>query len=142
MKVTKDFILQEFVPKEIYDQFGDKSIWFIDPKMPIIVQAIRDILGCPITINNWHLGGHYNNSGYRTPKCTEGASLSQHRFGRAADLKPDGISIREAMDKVKANFPMLRAIGLTTIENIAFTKTWLHIDTRWTGSDELLIVNP
>lgn len=142
MQLTKDFILQEFVPSEIYTQFGDKSIWFIDPKIPVIVQALRDIFGVPVVINNWHTGGHYNNSGYRTPKCTEGALLSQHRFGRAADLKPSGMTIRAAMDKVKENYPMLKELGLTTVENIASTPTWLHIDTRWTGLDDLLIVNP
>ena len=58
MKVSKDFVIEEFVPEEIYQQFGDKSIWFIDPKIIRIAQFFRDRYGLPITINDWHNGGN------------------------------------------------------------------------------------
>ena len=32
--------------------------------------------------------------------------------------------------------------GLTTVENVEFTKTWNHLDCRPTNMTKLLIVNP
>lgn len=131
MNLTKDFHLTEFVPKDIHDQFGDKSIMFLDQRLPKLVQSIRDIVGKPITINDWFDGGTFTNRGYRVPDCKIGAKLSQHKFGRAADLEVDGISYEEFRNIIRFNFQFLNTLGLTTIEKD--TPTWLHIDMRWTG---------
>jgi hypothetical protein len=37
--------IHEFVPPAIYEQFADKSIWFIDPKIVQMAQFIRDRFG-------------------------------------------------------------------------------------------------
>ena len=145
MRLTKDFILQEFVPKEIFEQFGERSLMFIDPMLPALVQAIRNAFGVPVTLNTWHIGGTRNECGYRVPNTTTGAKYSQHKFGRAADLHCADLSVKEMFDIVNNNFKGLSFLGLTTIENINSTPTWLHIDTRWTGliaPTELNIVNP
>ena len=138
MKITPDFYLTEFVPKEIHDTFKDKSIWFIDPKIPIICQKLRDIIGKPITINNWHDGGTYNYSGFRTRSCNVGAENSQHRHGRAADLHIAGITPEEVRQLIRDNFSELNKLGLTTIEKN--TDTWTHVDVRCTNMNTLLEV--
>jgi hypothetical protein len=152
MKVTKDFFLTEFVSKRIWDAFGEKSIWFIDPKIITLAQFVRDTFNKPITINNWwdNIDGknqiaqadERQYSGFREPKCTIGGELSQHRHGRAIDIKVSGLSPQEIYDYILKNSDVFRAVGLTTLEDIRDTPTWNHLDVRNTGKGEILIVRP
>lgn len=148
MKVSKDFYLQEFVPPDIYNKFGNNAIWFIDPKIIRIAQFLRDRFKQLVVINNWLFAGEgakYKYSGFDPPVngFRPPDSLSQHRFGRAIDVKFSHTSIQEVANDIKNNFKIYKDFGLTTIENPEFTKTWLHIDTRFNNnSDFLLIVNP
>jgi hypothetical protein len=53
------------------------------------------------------------------------------------------MTIRQLFAILKAHEDEFVSQGLiTTVENIDFTLTWLHIDCRNTGIDKLLIVNP
>lgn len=137
MKVGNNFYLNEFVSKEIYAQWGDKSIWFLDKRLFLLSQFFRDRFGVT-TINN----DQYNYSGFREPECKVGAKLSQHRFGRAMDLKFKNATAQEVYKDVIENYDLYKKFGLTTVENIDKTPTWLHCDLRNTNQEELLIVNP
>lgn len=139
MKVSEDFILQEFVDPETYKRFGDKSIWFIDPKIIDIAQLIRNLTHKPVTINNWEWGGVYKESGLRSLTTTTGAKYSQHKYGRAIDIKVEGMSVQEVYNIIMQNIEIFRAVGLTTIEDIDKTPTWLHLDVRF-NNNELQIV--
>jgi hypothetical protein len=138
MQLTSHFKVEEFVPREIYNQYGDKSIWFIDSKIVTICDWLRVNLNRPITINDWHTGGQYNYSGYRPPDCAIGAKLSQHKRGAAADIKVRDMTPVQVAAFIKANYKELFKLGLTTIEKD--TPSWTHIDTRWTGSPYLFEV--
>lgn len=140
--ISKNFKIQEFVPPAIYAQYGDRSQWFIDQKLVDIAEFIRAEFDLPVTINNWHIGGKFQERGYRVPTTTTGARYSQHKFGNAIDFNIQGIPSPEVAEWVAASFPRLKGFGLTTMENPADTPTWTHIDVRWTGMSELLIVNP
>ena len=151
MKVSKNFYLTEFVSKNIYDQFGEKSIWFIDPRIISLAQFTRDFFGKSITINNWWDEGdavqkampdERQYSGFREPACTIGGNLSQHRYGRATDIKVSGLTPQEVYTAIIAANDKFMAAGLTTMEDIRDTRTWNHLDIRNTGSDKLLIVRP
>jgi len=141
MKVSSNFILQEFVPKEIYSKWGEKSIWFVPKRNILLAQFFRDRFG-HTTVNDWHNGGQYNYSGFRPPECKVGAELSQHRFCNADDFKFSKVTIQEVYEDVIKNFDLYSKYGLTTIENITATLTWLHCDFRNTNQKELLIINP
>lgn len=138
--VSKHFIIPELVPKEMYDYLGaEKSSWLIDPRLWTLIDFFRDYFAVPITINNWHLGGKFNESGFRMANSKTGAALSQHKFGRAADLKFEGLDNYEGIRQVVIDhWDKFREAGLTTIE--AGTATWLHVDIRDTNTDNLLIV--
>lgn len=139
MRVSKNFILQEFVPEILYKYKGESCIWFLDQRLISLVQFFRDHFNRPITINDWHTGGKLHDCGFRMPDSKTGAILSQHKFSRAADIHFDTDTDYDAIrQEVKDNWPVFKAAGLTTIE--ADTPTWLHIDIRHTGLDELLIV--
>ncbi len=140
MKVSANFYLQEFIDPDTYKRFGASSVWFIDRKIINLAQFIRERLGKPCTVNNWHSNGSYKYSGFRPPKCTVGASMSQHRFGRAMDLKVKGITPDELRAELKNNYSIYKRFGLGAIEDGAFAPTWCHIDVRET--EELLIVKP
>lgn len=144
MQLTKNFILQEFVPKEIYQVWGEKSIQFLDFRIVEFAQLIRDNLGQRIVINNWHTGGQFNESGLRSFLTKTGTRMSQHKFGRAVDLKLVDLKNMPLFDsgkilrqEVQKNWDVYKHL-ITTTE--ADTTTWAHFDCRYTGSDDLLIV--
>ena len=137
MKVSKNFTLDEFLPPAIYEM-SPNGILFLDPRIIGIAQFIRDRFGKPVTINDYLDGGHYQDSGFRDPLTSIGAIFSQHKFGRAADLKIDEMDPEEIRDDILENYALYNKVGLTTIE--AATPTWLHIDCRWTNLETLLIV--
>jgi hypothetical protein len=145
MIISKYFRIEEFVPPTIYKAWGDGSIKFIDPKVIQIADAYREFFNLPVTVNNWVFnpkGSIYKERGYRTPSSKTGASLSQHKFGRAFDCSIKGLTTRELFNAVVANYEFFKQFGLTTIEDIKYTPSWLHSDCRWTNQDELLIVKP
>lgn len=133
MQVSKDFILQEFVPKEVYQQFGENSIWFIKPELIKLAQFVKDWFKTGVIINNWNVNGQYNESGYRIPDSKTGAAYSQHKFGTACDFKLVGITDYELIRKeIRKSFFYFHKWGyLTTIEKD--TPTWLHCDIRNIG---------
>lgn len=134
--ISDHFLIPEFVSKETWEKYGDKSIWFVDPRLITVIEKIRAHFGKVIFINTWHLQSQYNYSGYRPPTCSIGATESQHRFGRAADIKVGGsFTCEEVRNIIRENWS---AFGVTTIEKD--TPTWVHVDIRNTGLDHLLEV--
>jgi len=135
MKVSKNFWLQEFLPPDLYEMSPQSGIWMIDRRIINIAQFIRERYGKPVTINNWHSGGQYKESGFRNPFTKTGALLSQHKFGRAIDAKIDGLHPEEIREDIRQNYALFRVVGLTTIE--VDTPTWVHMDCRNTNQDSL-----
>ena len=136
MKVSHNFELQEFVDPIIYRMRGDKSIELLDPKIIQIAEFIRGHFGAPVIINNWHNNGQYSESGLRRFDCCTGAKYSQHKYGRAIDVKIKGVTdYEEIRNEIRKNFALFRLVGLTTIER--GTPTWLHCDCRLVENDLL-----
>lgn len=139
MKYSKHFDIEELVPPEIFNQFGARSAMFLDPRTGPLLDAIRELVMRPITINDWKEGGPFDERGFRMPDAKTGGRLSQHKFGRGFDLE---INLDETIpsyekfrDLIRANWSSLHPLGLSTIEKD--TPTWLHIDMRDTGMDHL-----
>lgn len=138
MQVSKDFDLREFVDPATWQIRGEKSIELIDARLITLVQFMRDYFGVPVTINDWHTGGKYKESGLRTFMSKTGATYSQHKFGRAADLKFSGLTPEYVRKEIRRNWPVFMDKGLTCIEKD--TPTWVHIDCRNIGANTLLEV--
>ena len=136
MKVSKDFELGEFIDPATWMVRGEKSIELIDNRLITLTQFFRDYFAVPITINNWHTNGQYQESGLRTFLSKTGATYSQHKYGRAADLKLTGIEPEEVRAEIRRNWTAFKKAGLTCIEKD--TPTWVHIDVRNTTSPEIL----
>lgn len=142
--ISTHFDLQEFVPKELYDQFGMNSIWFLDPRLINLAEFIRLHFDASMVINNWSYatGKVFNERGYRMPNTETGGKLSQHKFGRAIDFNIVGLTPIEVSDEIAKNYQYFFPYGLTTMENPEKTPTWTHVDCRNTGLNHLLVVNP
>ena len=126
----KHFEITELVPSETLQALGaEKCWWLFDEGGLRTLDLLREALDKPLVINNWNTGGNFSYSGFRPSNCTIGAAYSQHRFGRAFDVKVEGKEDLElsdwARDFIRAHkdqFPWIRAME-TGI-------TWVHIDGR------------
>ena len=80
----------------------------------LLVQFIRERHGA--TTINGELNGHtYKQSGFRAPTSKTGAKMSQHRFGRAADLKFSNTTVQEVYKDILSNFDLYSKYGLDRI---------------------------
>lgn len=146
--MSQHFVIQELVPPATFSRFGERAWWFLDPKIIAVLDALQEELGAErkIVVNSWHQRGQFQFSGFRPPDTTVGAALSQHRFGRAADVKVQGMTPAQVLQVILAQKEKYIALGLTTIENIAKTPTWLHLDVRprlpHMPADDFLYVDP
>jgi hypothetical protein len=138
MKLTENFILQEFVPKEIYEKYGETSIRFISEKLPTIAQGVRDYFDKSVTINDWKWGGNYNYSGFRPSNCGVGATNSAHKRGMAIDVKIKGIDSLEVQENVKKSFDYFNSLGITSMEE--GTVGWTHLSMEWTTEKDLVLI--
>ena len=81
-KLSANFTVAEFACKD-----GSDPV-FVDSSLAALLQKIRDHFGRPVVIT----------SGYRTVahnKSVGGAAYSQHLYGRAADIRVQGIPVEQ-----------------------------------------------
>lgn len=135
-----NFIIQELVPEHVYNQRGDKAWQLLDFQALLTLQWLRDHLG-PTTVNNWHVGGNYSQSGLRTFEMYQqdsntpayiahidiSESYSQHKYGRGFDCKFKLYTAEEARHYIQTYWA---AIGLEWPITIEEDVDWLHFDTR------------
>lgn len=173
METSKHFDVREFVPKEVYDRFGQQSWQFVSDAIVKMTNFAYDFFTdyykqkdltvdhISILINNWHLGGTFENRGLRTisyinsqiAKGIKTAMLSQHVGGstNAVDLniiitykggRKLTVNSDEVWSVIFEHQKEFIAAGLTTLEDKSMTKGWTHCDCRHTGKDSLYIVAP
>ena len=141
MRASKNFRVYELVDKATYSKFRDSSIWFLDENTVKVLQVLRDRYGS-CTVNNWNEGGNFQYRGFRPMNCTVGGKLSQHRMGRAFDCNFKNATPDEVREDIMRNEQYFLDLGMTTIEDGAFARTWLHFDTRWHKEGKIKIVKP
>jgi len=139
-KLSNNFWDHEFIPPEVYNSARLQNNWFIRPEVVALAQLVRDHFGVACTINNWYGGGRFKESGFRLPNTKTGGFLSQHKAYNAIDLKLSGVTADEARTEILKNESKFMAAGLTTLESGRFAPTWVHMDLRNTGKNNILIV--
>ncbi len=131
------FKIYELVPPDLFEKYEDNQwkLWnLFDDRALITNDQLREVFG-KIIINDWHWGGNYKDSGFRTPDCKIGAEWSQHKFGRGFDLKfkdTDVKTVRHRILQNKQQFEFINSIELGT-------PTWLHFDTRNVKKSERIL---
>ena len=102
----------------------------IDEGLVVLLQCIREHFGKPVTIT----------SGYRTAahnRSVGGAAYSQHLYGRAADIRVQGIPVEQLAAYAETCLPGTGGIGRYP-PRAGRAVGWVHVDTRpaksrWTG---------
>jgi hypothetical protein len=129
MKISKDFQLEEFIPKEIYSKLGKRSIVLLDNRIIHVAQALREVYG-EAFINEWMTGGNANWRGWRPWWCPIGAHYSQHKFGRAVDLTFKNKLAKEIREDIRENQAYWYNVGIRRVEE---STRYLHVDLCETG---------
>lgn len=137
---SKYFDIQEFIDPATYSEEGENSITFIDKKLIDIAEFVRETLGKPVTINNWHTGGQYKESGLRNKNTTTGAKRSAHKLGKGIDVKAKEMVGNEWYEFVKKHAKKLYDLGLRRIEDKTLATTWCHMDTKEHGKKGIIQV--
>jgi len=137
MKVSKNFVIQEFIPQEVFIVHGANSVRFIRKGIIETAQQLRDVFGV-MKINDWYFGGRRNWSGYRNSLAENIYSqTSAHSFGDAIDCRFNKVTAEEARQYILSNqdkFPYI-----TRIEKKV---GWLHVDGLYTGVKEIVLFEP
>lgn len=118
-----------FKVREFRCRDGSDTI-MVDQTLVVLLQAIREHFGKPITIT----------SGYRTAAhnaAVGGAKSSQHLLGRAADIQVQGVSVEDVAAYAESLMPALGGVGRYPVK-AGRAKGWVHVDTRpnksrWVG---------
>lgn len=141
----KYFQLNEVVPAEVIAERGEQAWALMDERVLRGADWLRELFGACV-INGKYNGRTFIESGLRHPLTATGARYSQHKFGRALDLKFIKVNVRDVYAYILNNQPEARENGITCVENIAHTPTWLHIDCRLLPENYpengVLVVNP
>ena len=122
--LSPNFRVREFACRD-----GSDPV-FIDSALVDLLQRIRDHFGQPVTIT----------SGYRTARhnaAVGGAAFSQHCYGRAADIRVQGIPVEQLAAYAETCLPGTGGIGRYP-PRAGRAVGWVHVDTRpaksrWTG---------
>jgi hypothetical protein len=127
----KYFALNEVIPPAIIAERGERAWALMDDRILRGADWLREMFG-PAVINGRFGGKVFTESGLRDPFDTtsKSAKWSQHKFGRALDLKFTRVTAKEVYEYIIRNPSEARANGITTVEDIAFSPTWCHIDCR------------
>lgn len=123
-KLSPNFRVQEFACRD-----GSDPV-FVDSELVDLLQAVRDHFGRPVRLS----------SGYRTAAhnatVRNASRYSQHLYGRAADIRVDGVPVGE----VAAYAEQLLAGrgGIGRYPSTPKRTGWVHLDTRpapsrWVG---------
>lgn len=126
--MCKHFKPYEFVPKDMYNKYGNKVMRWVNPKIVNILDYLREKYGKRIIVNNWKWNGKLQYRCLRPFDCTVGSKMSDHKFGNAVDFNIDGLSADDVWDKIMNEcVDDLKVLGLTCVEDKAMTPTWTHI---------------
>ncbi|MBI9113281.1 peptidase M15 [Maridesulfovibrio ferrireducens] len=137
---TNHFRIEELVSPEFYEANKSRGelMWLaFDARVLITLDLLRKVYG-PLTVNDWLWGGPFKYSGLRSMDCEEGAALSQHKFGRAADAKFKNVTadeVRNDMRKKGLLAPENKWSGSRCFDSITCIEetpnmSWFHFDVR------------
>ena len=122
--LSTNFTVQEFACKDGTDPV------FVDTELVQVLQSIREHFGKPLTITSAYRTAAHN-------KAVGGAAYSQHCYGRAADIRVQGVSVETLAAYAETLLPDTGGIGRYPVKT-GRPAGWVHVDvrkdkSRWTG---------
>lgn len=115
-RLAPDFKVREFRCKD-----GTDTV-MVDEALTVVLQCIREHFGKAVVIT----------SGYRTPAhnaAVGGAKSSQHLYGRAADIRVQGVSVEDVAAYAESLMPDWGGVGRYPAK-AGRAAGWVHVDTR------------
>ena len=141
MTRPKYFKIHELADPSIIAEVGEDATWaMLNPKLFAALDWLRETFG-PLLIN----GRSYKESGLRRKDTKTGSPRSAHKTGQAYDIKPlaKGVTVQAMYSFILANETEAMRHGITEVEDIRFTPTWLHISCRpHTLGNKIRVVKP
>ena len=124
MKLSKDFILQEFIATKtgLNNQLTSEALANIEFLVKNLLQPLRNAFGKPIKIT----------SGYRSTevnKAVGGSKTSQHTKGEAVDIVAE--DNKALFDLIKNNFDFDQLIWEYGTDK---QPAWVHVSIKKTGN--------
>ena len=123
---SKYFKVFEFVPRQMFDKYGEQAWKYVDIRLIETMDLIRERFpNGTITINNYFWGGNRLWSGIRTSDSPYYSYGSQHSFANALDFVCSAYSA----DMVRSDIIMNQDI-YKHVKGIEMNVSWCHIDCR------------
>lgn len=139
MYVPKYFSIEEFIPVDVYINHLDKSWEFMDERLLVVADKLRERFG-KATINDWKWGGDYYESGLRVPNMAYYKPHSQHSFGRAIDIKFSNYEPPEVIQDIVTQSKSDKDYYLGLVGGVELgTATWVHVDVRCRRTEGILV---
>lgn len=124
---AKHFTIKELVCPHVYQKYGEQAWMFLDSRLILNLDTIRERLNRPIMVNT----GSLTQRGFRCPKCKivkdkfEAGELylSAHTMGKAVDFTVQGMEAEEVRLWLAKNghllpYPIRLESGVS----------WVHMD--------------
>lgn len=135
MENMKYFVPQEFIPKELWDYLNNKfgngalGMRYINPKIIVFMEWLRETLGKPITINTWYLNlpPQYTFDGrcLRLPSDKQYRISSDHNYSMAIDFDVQGMAAEDVRQLVLNTYAtQFLALGGVSMEK---GTNWVHV---------------
>lgn len=128
----KYFQVHELLPPRLYtfemysnEDARDMGYLYMDEKLLITIDVIREIIGKPLICNTWYMDGNRQYSGFREQNCPVGSSTSQHKLGKAVDLVCHYYTAEEMRQMIEKNKHLL-PYPIRIESDVA----WLHLDCK------------
>lgn len=127
------FGIKELVSPVVYNKWGEKAWMFFDEDVLKELDYIREQLGAPIIINNWHKNGTLKQCGLRSNmdelvKSKKTLYLSAHTMGKGFDLHNGYGNHRKLYDLIYDLIKKGKLKKFQRLENFNNTLTWVHVD--------------
>lgn len=141
-KLKENFDIRELVCPHCYNKFGEGSWQFISTKLLSVLYTLRyEIFKAPITINNYHQNGNFDERGLRCNRCSLVSNkttvyLSAHLLGKGIDFNVKNKTSNEVSTIIKHNLDKFK-YPIRLEKN---TNGWTHIDVyQPVGSETILV---
>ena len=120
------FAIHELVPRNVFEDRGEKAWELLDDRLLITLDRLRERYGS-MTVNNWHWGKDREWSGLRTKESPFYSPYSQHTFGRAADC----LFAKTSVEQVRQDILSISTDStFEWIGSVELGVSWLHFDVR------------
>lgn len=139
------FELEELVCKHIFNKFGQTAWQFLDPRLLITIDTLRQKLNKPIFVNSWDSGGEFDERGFRCIQCDlvkkaikeNRLYVSPHMTGQGVDFDVQGMLSEEVRQWI-IKYQIILPYAIRLENNVS----WVHLDVREVEGHKVYLFNP